>query len=88
MDGSYCIKLVDNNFAIFVGGWVVLWVVGWVGGWVGGWLGGGDALSTDPRLTPSGRLVVYHISSFEYRLQAFCINIRTFKCQRKLRERK
>ena len=22
-----------------------------------GWLGGGDALSTDPRLTPSGRLV-------------------------------
>jgi hypothetical protein len=30
----------------------------------------------------------YHISSFEYSLQAFCINIRTFKCQRKLRERK
>ena len=25
---------------------------------MGGWLGGGDALSTDPRLTPSGRLVV------------------------------
>ena len=38
-------------------GWVVGWVGGWVGGWLGGWLGGGDALSTDPRLTPSGRLV-------------------------------
>ena len=25
---------------------------------MGGSLGGGDALSTDPRLTPSGRLVV------------------------------
>jgi hypothetical protein len=41
-------------------GWVG-WV-GWFGlgglGWVGGWLGGGDALSTDPRLTPSGRLVI------------------------------
>ena len=34
-------------------------MVGWVGGWLGGWLGGGDALSTDPRLTPSGRLVNY-----------------------------
>jgi hypothetical protein len=39
-------------------GWVFGWVVGWVVGWVGGWLGGGDALSTDPRLTPSGRLVI------------------------------
>ena len=34
------------------------WVGGWVG-WVG--LGGGDALSTDPRLTPSGRLVTYKL---------------------------
>ena len=34
-----------------------------MGGWVGGWLGGGDALSTDPRLTPSGRLVRYKIDA-------------------------
>jgi hypothetical protein len=46
-----------------MGGWVFGgWgVVGWLGGdWVGlggVWVGGGDALSTDPRLTPSGRLV-------------------------------
>ena len=53
----------------WLGGWVVGWVGGWVGGWlggwvgglVGGWLGGGDALSTDPRLTPSGRLVIHEL---------------------------
>jgi hypothetical protein len=38
----------------------------WVGGlgWVGwGGLGGGDALSTDPRLTPSGCLVRFKVTS-------------------------
>jgi hypothetical protein len=47
----------------WVGGWLGGWVGGWVGGWLGGWLGGGDALSTDPRLTPSGRLVSNNIGS-------------------------
>jgi hypothetical protein len=42
MDGSYCIKLEKHGNRTYC---------------VGGWLGGGDALSTDPRLTPSGRLV-------------------------------
>jgi hypothetical protein len=44
-------------------------VVGWVGGWVVGWLGGGDALSTDPRLTPSGRLVWFK-SEFNFSIRS------------------
>jgi hypothetical protein len=40
---------------------------------VGGWPGGGDALSTDPRLTPSGRLVVF-IFQAEIKKNNFAIN--------------
>jgi hypothetical protein len=39
-----------------------------VGRWVGGSLGGGDALSTDPRLTPSGRLVYRNLGQNTYYL--------------------
>ena len=47
--------------------------MGWVG-WVGlGGLGGGDALSTDPRLTPSGRLVIYKIQARFIRLKSACV---------------
>jgi hypothetical protein len=38
--------------------------------WLGGWLGGGDALSTDPRLTPSGRLVYHIVKCFNANFKA------------------
>ena len=41
---------------------------------MGGSLGGGDALSTDPRLTPSGRLVILYCARLGLGIVSDCLN--------------